>query len=368
MTEPLILEQLREFGIDISSGQINAILTEDKEPFHQEKDALLTAGLSISSYVHTDDTGARHDGKNGVCTVIGNEWFTWFKSTCSKSRINFLRLLRADARDYVLNEDALEYMKARKLPHLPLHILRIGQGNIFPSRKSWKRYLNAVGITDKRHIRIATEGALLGSLISHGFPKDMIILSDDAGQYEIKRLRHALCWFHAERNIKKIVPFTDEQRKDLEGIRDQVWTYYDELRDYRAECLNTGAHPRLKEYLKIRFDEIFKATTCFATLNHALKRIHKNKGELLMVLDHPNIPLHNNGSERDIREYVKRRKVSGSTRSPLGRQARDTFTSLKKTCRKLGVSFWEYLNDRVAQAGKIPNLSQLVISRATVPR
>jgi hypothetical protein len=86
-----------------------------------------------------------------------------------------------------------------------------------------------------------------------------------------------------------------------------------------------------------------------------------------MVLDHPDIPLHNNGSETDIREYVTRRKVSGSTRSPLGRKARDTFASLKKTCRKLGVSFWDYLNDRVAQAGKVPDLSQLVLNKTTVP-
>lgn len=368
VTEPLLAEELREFEIDISSGQINSILTEGKEPFHEEKDGLLTTGLSVSSYIQTDDTGARHDGKNGVCTVIGNECFTWFKSTRFKSRINFLRLLRAGARDYVLNDEALEYMKARKLPHFPLKMLALGRGNAFPARKAWKRYLASLGLTCKRHIRIATEGALMGSLISHGFSKELIILSDDAGQFEIMRLLHALCWLHAERNIKKIIPFTDEQRTDLEKTRDRIWNYYRELKQYRLESLRTGIElPRWRAALSLQFDEIFRASTCFATLNHALRRIYKNKGELLLVLDHPEIPLHNNGSESDIREYVKRRKVSGSTRSHLGRQARDTFTSLKKTCRKLGVSFWEYLNDRVAQEGKIPNLSQLVFNKATVP-
>jgi hypothetical protein len=367
VTEPLLLEQFREFGIDISSGQINFILTEGNEPFHEEKDALLATGLSVSSYIQTDDTGARHDGKNGVCTVIGNSNFTWFKSTNSKSRINFLKLLRAGARDYVLNDEALAYMKARKLPHFPIKTLTLGRGNTFQTRKAWKRYLASLEITDKRHIRIATEGALMGSLVSHRFSKELIILSDDAGQFEIKRLLHALCWIHAERNIKKIIPYTDEQRVDLEKIRDQIWTYYGELKAYCNECLKTGEHPRWKEYLCFRFDEIFQASTCFATLNHALKQIQKNKIELLLVLDHPEIPLHNNGSESDIREYVKRRKVSGSTRSPLGRKARDTFTSLKKTCRKLGVSFWAYLNDRVAGFHQIPDLQQLILNRVTVP-
>ncbi len=83
-----------------------------------------------------------------------------------------------------------------------------------------------------------------------------------------------------------------------------------------------------------------------------------------MVLDRPDIPLHNNLSERDIREYVKKRKISGSTRSEAGRRCRDTFTSLKKTCRKLGVSFWDYLYDRVSKAGKITPLPDLIRARA----
>lgn len=71
------------------------------------------------------------------------------------------------------------------------------------------------------------------------------------------------------------------------------------------------------------------------------------------MLERPDIPLHTNGSEGDVRDYVKKRKVSGGTRSDLSRRCRDTFASLKKTCRKLGVSFWDYLNDRVDQGGLV---------------
>jgi len=95
VTQPLLLEQLWELGVDISSGQLSDILIENKELFHEEKDAILAAGLKVSSYINVDDTGARHDGKNGYCTHIGNEFFAWFESTDSKSRINFLEILRA---------------------------------------------------------------------------------------------------------------------------------------------------------------------------------------------------------------------------------------------------------------------------------
>ena len=80
------------------------------------------------------------------------------------------------------------------------------------------------------------------------------------------------------------------------------------------------------------------------------------------------VPLHNNGSERDIREYVKRRNVSGGTRSIAGQRCRDTFASLKKTCRKLGVSFYGYLKDRLSGAEKIANLGLLIESAAKIIR
>ena len=89
-----------------------------------------------------------------------------------------------------------------------------------------------------------------------------------------------------------------------------------------------------------------------------------HQADLLRVLERPEIPLHNNAVESDIREFVKRRKISGGTRSTAGRRCRDTFASLKKTCRKLGLRFWEYLQDRVRGLGKIPRLADLIRQKA----
>ena len=123
MPQGLILGQLLNFGIQISEGQINHILTEDHEDFHEEKADSLRAGLDVSSYINTDDTGARHKGKNGYCTHIGNELFAWFSSTESKSRINFLKLLQARSSIYTVDEVSRSYMLAHNLPKQILDFL-----------------------------------------------------------------------------------------------------------------------------------------------------------------------------------------------------------------------------------------------------
>jgi len=358
VTQPLLLDQLREWGVDMSAGQLSTIITRGKEAFHAEKEELLRVGLQQSDYVHVDDTGARHQGKNGYCTHIGNELFAYFASTDSKSRINFLELLRAGRDGYVLNDDALAYMKAHKLPKGPLALLAGHEHKALDSEEEWLATLTGLGITKPRHVRIATEGALLGRVLEHGSMRDLVVISDDAGQFDV--LQHALCWVHAERVFVKLVGFNDAQREALKKVRTEIWEIYAELKAYR-----TAPDEERKAQIDARFDKLCATKTCFVSLNLALQRMHRNKAELLLVLKRPNTPLQNNLSERDIREYVKKRKISGSTRSDEGRRCRDTFASLKKTCRKHGISFWEYLNDRIRGACQIPPLAELLRQRAS---
>jgi hypothetical protein len=360
VTQPLLIEQLREIGVDISTGQLNNILTENNGDFHQEKDDILTAGLEVSSYVNVDDTGARHQGKNGYCTHIGNEWFSWFESTDTKSRINFLRLLRTGHTDYVINNDAVSYWESHKLPRPAIEALAADAPRVIEDECQWDLYLEEKVIKDDRHFQIATEGALFASIIDHGISRNLIIVSDDAGQFNV--LLHALCWIHAERSINKIIPLSAQGKEDLEEVRGKLWTLYADLKAYKVKSHQDEAE-RIEEF----FDEIFTTKTHSASLNKALKRIHNNKSELLLVLRYPEIPLHNNLSENAIREYVKRRKISGGTRSEAGRRSRDTFISLKKTCRKLGISFWELLKDRLEKTQLIPKLAELIRNRSTQP-
>ncbi len=322
-SQPLLLEQLREWGIELSRGQINQILLQGKDAFDAEKYAVLQAGLATSLCVTVEDSGARHQGKNGFLTHIGNDLFGWFQSVGSNSRINFLELLRAGKTDYCLSEPALLYMKKQQLPEKPLKLLFELKGETFADKESWQTLLDRLLITNSRHQRFAIEGALLASALRHCLPADLVIVSDDAGQLNL--LLHALCWIHTKRLIHKMLPLNETHRQEIAQIRCQIWDFYAQLKGYKRKP-NKPHHKRLHD----RFDEIFTQKTSYATLNQDLKRIYKNKAELLIALDRLEIPLHTNGSETDIRDYVKKRKVSGDTRSDEGRRCRDTFASLKK--------------------------------------
>jgi Transposase IS66 family len=357
VTQPLLLEQLREFGIDISSGQINHILTQNKDGFHQEKAEVLSAGLQTASYVGVDDTGARHDGKNGYCTAIGNDLFAYFQSTDSKSRLNFLLLLRGPGTASAINEVALAYFLRQNLPVALIESLQAGPRH-FPDEAAWQARLQELGITAGRHVLIATEGALLGQVIEQGASAELSVLSDGAPQFDI--LRHASCWIHAERPLARMIPYNEAHRAEIERVREQIWELYKALKAYRD-----NPDPAVKASLEARFDALVDQKTNYpSSLGRVLKEMREHKADLLLVLERPEVPLHNNGTESIIRGYVKTRKISGSTRSDEGRRCRDTFASLKKTCRKLGVSFWAYLCDRVRGLGQVPRLAEVIRQKA----
>jgi hypothetical protein len=355
VTQPLLWEQLDQLGIDISTGQLSRILTEAKDVFHQEKAELLPAGMEVSTYVQVDDTGARHQGHNGFCTHIGNELFAYFESTDSKSRENFLEVLRGAPTDYTVNDVAVAYWQRQKLAQAVIE--RLTGASRWADKAAWQAFLAERDVTAERHIRIATEGALLGSLVAQGVSPELTILSDGAGQFDI--FVHALCWLHVERPPERLVPHNEKHRQAIERIRQRIWELYAGLKAYRQ-----APEPMACAALGRQFDDLVAQRTEYPSIDGVLKGMASDRAKLLLVLERPEVPLHNNLSEGHIRDYVKKRKISGSTRSELGRRARDTFASLKKTCRRLGVNFWAYLQDRVRGLGQIPRLADQIRQKA----
>jgi len=357
VTQPLLLEQLHDLGIDISSGKLSDLLTNKIDDFHEEKADILTTGLRLSNYIQADDTGACHAGKKGYCTHIGNDLFAWFESTQSKSRINFLELLGQSVQQrYVINEGALEYLQRQQLPRFILDQLEPDQIR-HEQLTTWNEWLDSQGYTNKRHRRILTEGALMGGLLEQGIPASLGIVSDDAGQFKL--FDHALCWIHMERLVHRLIPLNDAHKAAVEWARNEIWSIYAGLKHYKKKPDKQQASD-----LRTRFKTLCNTRTGYETLNQLLKRIGKNEQELFRVIDRPELPLHNNLSEGDIRDYVKKRKISGSTRSEAGRKARDTFASLKKTLRKHRVSFWDYLLDRTSKSMQIPSVTELLQAAA----
>ena len=234
----------------------------------------------------------------------------------------------------------------------------------FPDKQAWTAHLEALGITGLEvtpdPVKIASQGAMWGAIRRHGLLDGTVVVSDDAGQFRVGT--HALCWVHAERLVHKLLPVTEAQRRAVDLVRQLIWWFYRDLKAWQCQ-----PDRRRAAALRMRFERIFRRRTGYATLDRLLARLHERKAELLRVLDRPEIPLHTNASENDIRAHVTKRKISGGTKSEAGRVARDVLLGLMKTCAKLGISFFAYLGDRlgVPDAATVPPLAQLV--RASAP-
>ena len=208
-TVPRLVQFLETLGFAISKRQVVRILTENKDGFVSEARDVLRAGLGHADWISVDDTGARHKGRNGYCTQIGNDHFTFFATTESKSRENFLSLLRAGHTDYVLGSEAFAYMRQRHLSAALIATLAEHPDQRFADEAAWKAHLERLGISDMKlkidPVMVATEGALWGAALDHGYLDGMVVLSDDAGQFNIGD--HALCWVHCERLVHKLDTF-----------------------------------------------------------------------------------------------------------------------------------------------------------------
>jgi hypothetical protein len=356
VTQPLIVEELKEFGIALSAGQINQILTHKAAMFAPEQQQVLQVALSVSGYIHTDDTGARHQGKNGFCTVVGNHWFTYFRSSFSKSRVNFLETLQGGASQYLLNEYSCTYLEMQQLSSKHLNRLSFGEEVIATDWVSWHTYLDTMGIVSKTARRLVSEAALLGGLLAAGLSESLRILSDGAPQFDLVLLLHGLCWVHQERVFRRLNAPTADDQSRVEAVQSLIWDYYRQLLDYQK-----NPSPQEQQRLWVHFDEVFGFCPLhYPSLSNALNELRKHKAQLLCVLGYSDLPLHNNEAESDIREFVTRDKISGGTRSDIGRRARDALVGLKKTCRKLEISFWAFILSRVRGDQSVPHIPDVL--------
>lgn len=195
-------------------------------------------------------------------------------------------------------------MRRRQLAGSVIATLAGHPARRFADAAAWTAHLDHLGITAlKVHpdpVTIATEGALWGAVLAHGFLDGAVILSDDAGQFNVGD--HALCWIHAERLVHKLNTFTEAARAAKDEVQALIWDLYADLKAYRA-----APDPGRKAELTARFDAIFQRKTAFPTLDRLLARLYANKAELLRVLDRPEIPLHTNHRGSEIRLWREKR-------------------------------------------------------------
>ena len=362
VTTERLTDLLNGIGLAISKREVVRLLTTDLEPFEQEDRAILQAGLTSSPYITVDDTGARHARRPAVTTQIGGARFCVFRTSGSKSRLNFLSLLRAGREDYVVNEATLDYLRAQSVEAAVIARLTKLQGHVFRSDLEWLEQLArcSINIFDRPLLQTLNEAATWGAIRHHGLMETTVVVSDDAGQFRVAT--HALCWVHAERHLQKLMPASPKQAQAVELVRKTIWCFYRGLKLWKQ-----SPSPGGERVFRWQFDRIFGQRTGYKELDELLARLARRKNELLRVLERPEIPLHTNASENDLRAWVIKRKISGGTMSADGRMARDVMLGLSKTCRKLRLSFFDYLGDRLGLNGdqpKIPPLANLVIRSA----
>ena len=363
MTEPKVLEWFRQVGIQISAGQISNLLIKDQASFHAEKDGVYQAGLASSPWQHLDDTATRVNGRNQHCHVVDNPLHTTYLTTPGKDRLSVIDVLRqGQPRVFRLNGEALGYLEAagvsavtrQKLTQLPQN-QDLDQATMYQLLED---HLPSLGA--QRHKWILDATAVAAYHAQTEWPVVRLLVCDGAPQFTWVPEELALCWVHEGRHYKKLFPYVTQHRKLLAEFLKDFWDFYRKLLAYRQQPT-----PEERRRLETEFDALFATKTGYWALDERIALTRAKKANLLMVLVHPEIPLHNNPAELAVRQRVRKRKISFGPRVADGVKAWDTFMSLAATTRKLGVNFYCYIHDRISGANQIPPLPSIIEERAT---
>jgi FtsZ-binding cell division protein ZapB len=362
MTEPKIRAWFEQVGVQISAGEISNLVIKGHAPFHQEKDAVYAAGLRSSPWQHIDDTATRVNGQNHHCHIVDNPLHTTYLTRPSKDRLSVIDVLRnGQPRIFRYNADAEAWVAAtgvsavtrQKLTCLP----RDQDLDEAALSQLLDAHLPALGSQTRKWVLDALAVAAYQAQLE--WPVIQALVCDGALQFTWITDEVAGCWVHEGRHYKKLLPSVPVHRQALDRFLTDFWTFYDELLAYRQQPT-----PEERGRLAARFDTLFATETGYYALDERIRLTRAKKDCLLLVLAHPELPLHNNPAELGARQRVRKRAISFGPRTAEGIQAWDTFMSLGATARKLGVNFLHYLHDRIAGTNQIPALATIIDEQA----
>lgn len=362
MTEPKISEFLDQFDILISDGQISNILVKELELWHDEKDAVVQAGLASTHWQHSDDTGTRVNGQNYHCHILCNPYYTAYFTRPDKSRLTIIHLLQGTAQLQLwLNDQTQVWLEEFKVPKQSQELIAHWPYETLMSADEMRTLIerDLSHLNDQQQARVWEAAALTAYDVQDKTPQIDILLTDDAKQFSQITPFHALCWIHEGRHYKKLSPVIPYHRQKLDEFLDEFWTFYRELFDFRQH-----PQPSDKKRLRTRFDKLFSTVTGYELLDQRIAKTKSHAAKLLLVLDFPDLPLHNNPAELGARQRVRKRNISLGLRTQDGLQAWDSFMTIAETAKKLDVSFFAYLYDRVSRAYVLPSLAQLIHEQA----
>lgn len=362
MTIPAIERFLKTFNIHISRSTLSAILIKDHDDFHQEKEDIFNAGMKPGVYQQVDDTGSRVNGQNHYTHVFCNPFFTAYFTRKNKDRLTLLDILCRGELQYAFNKKAWALMHEFGLSKKWLNQIK-PMLQIEPlTRESMDAILLKLFPKPYKHStnrRIILESTALAYYQQSEY-FIQYLMSDDAPQFNRLASYHALCWIHEGRHYKKLNPLSELNRGILKAFLEQFWDYYAALLTYKESPSRLMA-----QQLSEQFDSLFSTTTGYDALDMRIEITRKKKKALLLVLTHPFLPLHNNGSELGTRVQARIRDINLQTISDKGTKCKDTFATIVQTARKMGVNIYQYIYDRVSKKYEMPSLAKMILTASS---
>jgi len=364
VSEPKIHELLESMGILISIATISRIITENNDIFHEEKSDIFKSGLNSTTYQQIDDTSARVNGNNWYTQIICNPYYAAYFTVPHKNRETILDiLLCGNEKMYCFNEEAFELMEMFNVSRFWVEKLSSFKDKTY-NNEEMSRKMDYVFSPDghkNTKLRVLEACSIAAYHRMTNIPVVATLLSDDAPQFRKLTLQHAHCWIHDGRNYKKLRPIVPYYKEKLKAFLDRYWDYYAKLCDFKI-----SPDAEVAKLLEAEFDQLFSTKTWYDQLDERIIKTKKKKESLLMVLTMPEIPLHNNAAELAARAKVRKRDVSLQTVTDKGTKANDTFMTIVQTAKKLGVSAYDYISDRVSNKFEMPSLAQLIRERSAL--
>lgn len=360
VTQPDLLNLLEDIGIQISAATISRILLSESAKFHEEKQEIVSAGKQSTDYQQIDDTGARVNGKNHYTHVLCNEFYTAYFTRPSKDRLTVLEILNGEPLKFLLSEEAIALMKALSLPKKYWKDIENFSESVqhgYVNKEDLDTLLNRLFPDKNKHHKNRQLILETCAVTAYQYQEDAIkiLLCDDAPQFKSLTELLALCWIHEGRHLKKLKPFRTANRKILDKFLDEFWAFYHCLLDYKKSPSSEQA-----AILEEQFETLFGQTTGYTDLDDRISKIAAKKDNLLLVLKYPGIPLHNNTSERGARRQARHRDVSLQTKNNRGTEAKDTMMTITQTAKKLKVSAYKYIKDRISRTYSMPSLASII--------
>ena len=362
VSQPSLLTFFQDAGIAIGKGTIARWLRDQRATWVTEAQAIHQAGLASTDWQATDQTSTRVDGQNQTCHVLGNPYFTVYQTRPGGTRQDVLSVLWGQEPRFRLNADALAWLDATRIGRtLITHLAAILPWDTALTATDLTNQLDAAGVTlgPQQRQQVWDALAIAAYHVQSDVPIVRLLLSDDASVYHLLTDTHALCWVHDGRHYAKLAPVVPAHRAMLAAFQTDYWIFYRQLVAYR-----TAPTAAERDHLRARFDELFTRCTGYDALDERIAKTWAKEELLLLVLDHPDLPLHNNAMELAARRRVRKRDVSFGPQSRAGAQAWDTFQTIIATATKLGVRVYAYFLGRLMVAATTPTLADHIRERA----